>query len=152
MSLKYSSLDPRPLDNGKVLSLGEGGANGTQARKGAAIMFWRFALPAGRSGQDGTARCPIKGQRLIRSFLAAGIIESLEQYGKYLCFFLMVHALFGEVLTPELVMKRASGYPDAAQASLSSRVRRHSSEKVFLTRAIFEDYLVSVPLLFIQTK
>ena len=52
--------------------------------------------------------------------------------------------LAGKVLPPGLITKRGTDHPDAAKKSFYSKARRYTSERAFVTRAIFEDYVRNV--------
>ena len=53
-------------------------------------------------------------------------------------------SMTGKVLAPGLITKRGSDHPDASTKSFYSKCRRYTSERAFVTRAIFEDYIKNV--------
>jgi hypothetical protein len=64
---------------------------------------------------------------------------------------LVAMTLTSDVLNLGFITKRNMDHPDASKASYFQYVARYSSEKVFVTRFIFGDYLRTVLLPFIQT-
>jgi hypothetical protein len=59
--------------------------------------------------------------------------------------------LAGDVLKPGFITKRSTDHSDTSMTSYFQYVSRYSSEKAFVTRAIFSDYLRTVVLPFIET-
>ena len=53
-------------------------------------------------------------------------------------------SMTGKVLPPGLVTKRSTDHPDASRKSFYGVCRRYTSEKAFVTRSIFEDYVRNV--------
>jgi hypothetical protein len=63
---------------------------------------------------------------------------------------LVAMTLAGDVLSPGIITKHTTDHPDANGASFFQSTARDSSEKVFVTRSIFCDYLLTVVLPLIQ--
>ena len=59
-------------------------------------------------------------------------------------------SLRGKVLPPGLITKRGTDHPDASTRSFYAKCRRYTSDRAFVTRTIFEDYIKNVLLLDIE--
>ena len=55
-------------------------------------------------------------------------------------------SLRGKVLPPGLITKRGTDHPDASTRSFYAKCRRYTSDRAFVTRTIFEDYIKNVLL------